>query len=242
MAGPCFSVNMFAQVLLSDLKGRNIFGILQSSPLGGTVSFVTGWLHAENSGSINGDNMCVSTAYNPLGYEDVSGKFVAFPSLQAGAQAVATRLQHGNPAYAAFAHALATDDLINLAMAPGADGSYKMANNVALGLAMWVHGNTDVAGAQGYINNILKAAGQAHEVTIGDLVGGNINSPSGQFNTDPLASIGNLFTTISNLMSNPTRLIKGVIGLVLFMFGIGMAVHAFAPESLKQAVKLAAIA
>ncbi len=203
-------------------------------PLDNILFFIMGW-EAHESGQADS----VGCDYNPL---NVAGHNAGEPqpcghcnaivnnycSYEDGLQASAKRLK--GALYPSLAHALITNDENNLGF-----NNHPMAHNVAGDLTMWVHGYREPI-ATDYIKAIM---GNAVSISGGP---GSKDVPDQPQGIDALTAIGNVFTTLSNLMSNPTRLAKGAIGLVLVIVGITMMVKQLVPPEVSKAVKLAAMA
>ncbi len=225
-----------------DLPG----GLGNGHPTTNIRKFILGWIAAEfDSCDANCDIGC---ANNPLSMADHTSNFpgttlcnnlgggfgvLNFPSYHEGLNALVGRLRQQN--YSHVRQAIINNDEAAL----GFTGH--MSNGVASDLAVWVHGNRDIAGASSYINNILSRAGAAAlSASTTTSMGPNVIPDSSDTSANPkdtTGSTGNLLNFLPGWTDNPVRVLKLIVGVML----IGLAIFMIAQPEAIAIAKIAAI-
>lgn len=185
----------------------------------------------------------------------------AYPDGSTGIKATVDALKNGN--YPSLLNALSTGDLINLGFTRRGSPSFanEMAGNVAGDMAVWLSGSRNLTNqAQQYIIAIMQGAGISNaSIQGGTISGGNGTSQSvidgwgnaviGQDTTGvtvggtiqnvqndlagALSGVNNFFTMISGFFSNPMRIVKIVLGVILLIIGLVLLVKEFTPSIAK---------
>ncbi len=98
-------------------------------------------------------------------------------------------------------------------------------------------------GGAGLLNpvNMLNLAQAGHLNSVGSQLFGSYNQGIGN-PLEGLAAIGDFFSRLGSLMSNPQRIVTGFVGIVMLLAGIVLMVKQLVPPEVAKAVKLAAMA
>jgi len=205
-------------------------GLGNLNPTSNTIHFVQAWeIHESGAGAVVGcDHNPLNCGWNWPGATQCNAIVKKYAAYLDGIRATAANLHNG--LYPSLTHALATNDENNL----GFNG-HKMAANIAGDLEVWVSGNRE--GHLDYVNAILALAGQPSLPSGGDV--GQV-TPAGVPDTNPLGSAGSLLDTLNSLVNNPTRLAKGLIGIVLLLVGLALMIKQLVPPGVQKAA-LAAV-
>jgi hypothetical protein len=199
------------------------------SPHTNTVKFVIGWEEKEGGGQTNS---CQFNALNTMqaghgGTNCTNIGIKSYPTFADGVAANSEALNNGQ--YGSLRNALATNDENNL----GFNG-HAMAANVAGDLSVWVSGKRSPI-AVSYIQDILKLAGESHPT---------VNQSPDQLVKDATNAVvpgAALLNKLTDLLNNPNRLAKGLIGLVLLLVGLALMIKQLVPPGVtKAATKLLA--
>ncbi|SRR6266567_529733 len=198
------------------------------SPHTNTVRFVIGWEQKEGGGQTNS---CQFNALNTMqaghGGTNCTGIGIkSYPTFADGVAANSEALNNG--LYGSLRNALATNDENNL----GFNG-HPVANNVAGDLSVWVSGKRSPI-ATSYIQDILKLAGESNPT---------VNPSPGQLvknAADAVVPGAALLDKLTALLNNPTRLAKGLIGVVLLLVGLALMIKQLVPPGVQKAA-LAAV-
>jgi hypothetical protein len=145
----------------------------------------------------------------------------SYPTFADGVAANSEALNNGR--YPSLRNALATNDENNL----GFNG-HPVANNVAGDLTVWVTGSRSPI-ATSYIQDILKLAGESNPT---------VNPSPEQLvkNAENAVVPGaDLLNKLSALMNDPTRLVKGLLGIVLLLVGLALMIKQLVPADVQKA-------
>ncbi len=214
--------NAWAQELCKQLGNAN--------PSANTVKFVQAWeIHESGSGpTIGCSNNPLNTCQETLGskpcnpphcvqmYEDFANQYVGTGGGEKEGL-VATALALNNGLYPSLLHALKTNDENNL----GFNG-HVIAPNIASDLSVWVSGRS-IPIDWGYVNAILKLAGQATLPSGGDI--GQVvpvGTTTGTSQTGPYSGM--------------VRIGIGVLGLLMMLAGATLMLKELTPAPVVKAV------
>ena len=199
------------------------------NPTDDTIAFVVAWEKAEGTSATF--NPLATTQYMPGSTNFNSVGVKNYASYADGLTANAFVLRNG--LYPSLLHALMTNDENNLGF-----HSHSIANNIAGDLSVWVSGQR-VPINSNYVGNIWSISSGKGDTTTGTSPVSTQSQTANSLapNIAALNSIGDFFSMLGSLISNPTRLLKGAIGSLLIVIGVVMMVQQFAP-GLSKAVKV----
>ncbi len=210
-----------------------------------TLRWVIAWTAMESRGGEKGYNLLKTT--QPMsGSTAIAGNSAGvqiYNTYADGISANAQTLQNGN--YGALLHALQTEDLnglgISISTVPLLGAKLRAtAKNIYDEMQIW-NGH-----AVSYNANRIASEVVNHGPIVDGWGNEDFPGDAGSGPPDALTAIGNLFGTINAslqpLAGTPVpRVLVGVLGIILFGIGAGIATKILTPANISKAVKLAAL-
>lgn len=249
------TLEQYMQSILTQLRNNagvsNAFG---AGPSQNIINFMIAWGRQEGGSQTNACHFNVlNTMQDESGATQCPGTLPgikSYPDSATGEKGQIDALQNGN--YKSLLQALVNNDELNLGFTQRGAPSFahQMSNAIASDLSVWVHGTRNVIGAQSYILAIMQNAGISNAVIEGGTAQGGKGATQTEITTwgqtvigqgvvqsnnplDAFSSINSFFGGLNNLMSDPTRLIKGALGLVLIITGLVLLVRQVSPSIIK---------
>lgn len=205
---------------------------LGQGPSNNIINFMISWAHQEGGSQTNACKFNImNTMQEEAGSIQCQGAMPGIQSYQdstTGEKALTDALSNGS--YPSLLNALSTNDENNL----GFNG-HNIASNIAGDLSMWSTGKRSPINQQ-YVSSIVSNShkDQSQIDQWGNAVIGT-GTATDNNPLDALNSIGQFFGQLGNFFSNPTRIIKILLGAVLLIAGLYLMIKELLPSSVRQA-------
>lgn len=213
-----------------------------------STRFIEGWCKKEGGGGSPVAGSTNACAYNCLNTEQKWGKSTPCSSTSShkcndgsntcGVQSfanvrdalVATAIVLDNSQYPHLFRALQTGDGKSLGMEQGST----MTSDIVTELGIWAGHRGDAAASTQYAKDVLKAASTVNDIGVwNQIVGGVADIGNAVASATGVAQATTFFTTINGLLADPTRIVKGLIGIVLLLVGLALLIKQLTPGIMK---------